>query len=479
MANVLDDLMRRALALSEDERKRLADALEASLVPTSNSHDSDALERIERLQQEGRLQEALELAESVLATTTERAWETRFAAILTRARTLSRMGRTSAAAIAHAEALELARANASPLHEGRVELERGSLASRDARRTEAVARCQRALELLASSTDPDATARARLQLGFAYHEAGELILARAEYEQALFWFDENRRDALRVITQMYLGWLALEDGDHERSRELLERAHVDQQRLGLHRLAAATAYCLAHRHLRVGDTTELARVVASGLIDADKPEDRTAFGLICMMDGVLQAQRSELARARARFDEARKTFVNAADAVQWRVLAADTLEGLLDLQEGSLAGASVRLRRVDEQFPDGVAPSSDVRMAAHLLRAKIRTYQEALPTLLLGAGCRWMLTPTGVTADLNRRDSLREIVLALAADVGNTVGWQALFAVGWPGQRASTESQHQRVRTAIWTLRRMGLDAHIETVQSGYRLSDTLRLEWL
>ena len=47
---------------------------------------------------------------------------------------------------------------------------------------------------------------------------------------------------------------------------------------------------------------------------------------------------------------------------------------------------------------------------------------------------------------------------------GGAASVDELFAAGWPDERASAQSMRKRVHTAIWTLRRAGLQRAIETV---------------
>ena len=76
--------------------------------------------------------------------------------------------------------------------------------------------------------------------------------------------------------------------------------------------------------------------------------------------------------------------------------------------------------------------------------------------------------------DLSRRCSVRRILAALIqerqAGANRTLDVHELFELGWPGERIPYESQVRRVYTAIWTLRRLGLDALLLTREGGYLL---------
>ncbi len=53
---------------------------------------------------------------------------------------------------------------------------------------------------------------------------------------------------------------------------------------------------------------------------------------------------------------------------------------------------------------------------------------------------------------------------------GEATGWEALLAMGWPGERVLAGAAATRVRVAISTLRRMGLAGFLLTRDDGYLL---------
>jgi hypothetical protein len=80
----------------------------------------------------------------------------------------------------------------------------------------------------------------------------------------------------------------------------------------------------------------------------------------------------------------------------------------------------------------------------------------------------------GPRVDLARRRSLRLILLRLvthrASASGASLTQDELLAAGWPGERMNVEAGQKRVRTAIWTLRKLGLGTWLVTHDDGYRL---------
>jgi hypothetical protein len=59
---------------------------------------------------------------------------------------------------------------------------------------------------------------------------------------------------------------------------------------------------------------------------------------------------------------------------------------------------------------------------------------------------------------------------------GVTIGPEALQAAGWPGEKMSHAAGLKRVRTAIWTLRRLGLESVLRTCDDGYLLDPAVPL---
>jgi hypothetical protein len=91
--------------------------------------------------------------------------------------------------------------------------------------------------------------------------------------------------------------------------------------------------------------------------------------------------------------------------------------------------------------------------------------------------------PSGGAVSLERRGALKRIVLHLAqrCDVGAAPVAQsvdALFAAGWPGERAVRGSAEGRVRTAVWMLRKLGLGELLATSDDGYSLDPGVTIVW-
>lgn len=115
---------------------------------------------------------------------------------------------------------------------------------------------------------------------------------------------------------------------------------------------------------------------------------------------------------------------------------------------------------------------ADLDQARSLLSA-LGAAMEPSADLTLSEDGTWFEAEAG-RVDVARRGAVRRILVALAKarveSPTKTIGVDALFELGWPGERIPYESQVRRVYTAIWTLRTLGLDGFLLTREEGYLL---------
>lgn len=116
------------------------------------------------------------------------------------------------------------------------------------------------------------------------------------------------------------------------------------------------------------------------------------------------------------------------------------------------------------------APVSGARVPAKAVRAG----------LVIGPEARWFALGEEAVVDLGRRGAVRLIVLGLVARrlavPGETLGAEALLALGWPGERVLPDAGGTRVRVAVSTLRRLGLAGVLVTREDGYLLDPRVPL---
>jgi DNA-binding SARP family transcriptional activator len=104
------------------------------------------------------------------------------------------------------------------------------------------------------------------------------------------------------------------------------------------------------------------------------------------------------------------------------------------------------------------------------------------PALRIGRDGQQVELPDGRCFDFGRRVAPRRLLLALALarheHPGRVLGPEELIAAGWPDERMRPEAARQRLRTAIWTLRKLGLEPLLRTRDDGYLLDPHVPLVW-
>lgn len=126
---------------------------------------------------------------------------------------------------------------------------------------------------------------------------------------------------------------------------------------------------------------------------------------------------------------------------------------------------------------------SETRMALACLeriRSTVRRAEASPePLLEIAEDAAWFVVRGKERVDLGRRQHLRrvlrELVVTRASDAGHT--WSALLEVGWPGEAMDASSGFARVRSAIWTLRKLGLEDVLgRHADGGYALVGEVRV---
>jgi hypothetical protein len=151
------------------------------------------------------------------------------------------------------------------------------------------------------------------------------------------------------------------------------------------------------------------------------------------------------------------------------------LHDLLDVVEYALA-LSDEGRILPEHLPPSFAPGS---------ASTVRREPEGPGAIVLRIrrdGTSFSLASRPATS-LARRGALRRILVRLAQrhdrpGEPGAVSTEDLFASGWPGDKALRTSADGRVRTAVWMLRKLGLDELLRTTDEGYLLDPAVRIVW-
>jgi hypothetical protein len=100
--------------------------------------------------------------------------------------------------------------------------------------------------------------------------------------------------------------------------------------------------------------------------------------------------------------------------------------------------------------------------------------------LEIGPDGLWIRPPGSARFDMSRRRAVRLVLLALAdareRTPGLPLGRPEILEAGWPGEKMRFAAGEQRVRTAIWTLRKLGVGASLVTRGDGYLLDPAVRI---
>lgn len=342
------------------------------------------------------------------------------------------LGEIDEAREAFARALRVARATSCVTGEGRALVGLGQLAQQAGRLEEARRTLEQALAIHERVGDQRSIAYAHHLLGLNHHLARRLEAATERYHRALAITDQLGHRLLGAIVLAALGSCAQAAGRIDEAVRHLEQAASAFEQLG-------------HASYRAVALARLATALA----------DR----------GALDAARSLLATVHA---------IVPADADREVSDGIAACSAHVELAAGGDAGeARAHLARAR-------AGAVDVRIQALALARRLEGWTPTRRRLVVGSHARWFVLDERERVGLERRGPPSRILAALAdhraAAPGRVVGPDALFEAGWPGQRASSESAAQRVYTAIWTLRKLGLRDVIVRVADGYFLDPEIDL---
>jgi hypothetical protein len=225
---------------------------------------------------------------------------------------------------------------------------------------------------------------------------------------------------------------------------------------------------------------EATRALVAGLVELidRRPEAALAcFAPILAVAPMIEVGFEALAPAWAALaGHAASVHVDGWLALAERSLAEAEHPGLaVTLAIVRAACSSAPMPTVD---PTVAASSSDVRRALRLV-SRLATREHLEPsTLTIASRGRRARLPDGTVLDLMRRAAVRRILVVLAEAHGEPSSADTLIAAGWPGERMRADAARQRLRTAIWTLRRLGFEHLLRTSDEGYLLDPSLAIAW-
>ncbi len=296
-------------------------------------------------------------------------------------------------------------------------------------------------------------------LGYLAHELGDLAESRARYAEGLKIFGEVGDVLLQGVAQTFLGRMELEAGTPE-AESLLERALASHRTSNHARLEATTLTLLGHLRRDRGDR--------AGAIELYRRSLERSAAVEVGFETLVEAWWGEAERGSGSsrpelFDGALMRAARHRNPVY--LLAARVLAG------EAVAPAELR---------GPASRSSELRRAMRLARVTLSPPGNL--ALTVSEGGEWLAREDGARVDLARRRAVRRVLLALTKArlerPGEALSWESLLQAGWPGEHPVSDSGLKRVYTAVWTLRKAGLEGVLKTRGDGYLLDPSALVSW-
>ena len=316
---------------------------------------------------------------------------------------------------------------------------------------------QRALELHRELGRERLEAAELGHLGYCFHELGELDRAEASLRQSIARLARVGDVVLETIERLML------------ARTLVDAARYGEARL---ELAVAERLASAFDSPRI-DQTRLLIAGHVALASGDRDEARRHWEAGAALGTHVEVGFEALLVAYlAWLDHLDGDRASASRRLATVLRAVKSVEA-----PGPAAAASIVAAAIEGKPPPIVddaifGSSSDVRRALALVAP------SAAVGLEVAADGRAFRVAGEDEVDLGRRAAPRRLLDALTErrlrEPGRVLTFDELIAAGWPGERIGAEAARKRLRTAIWTLRKMGLEPILLTRDDGYLIDPTV-----
>lgn len=367
---------------------------------------------------------------------------------------------------------------------------RGALARRRGRDADASRDLVAALSVARNVGDRTVEGRALHELGHLLWTKGELAEAEAHFLAAA--------DALggqeRALALAWASHAARERGDTLQARVHLLRGRQTEAGGGHAALDDADA-ALALDEGRTDDARRSARGTLLGfcLQDAHDFEGaRAAFRAAGAtgFEGMLALHEGRAAEALVLLEDALGTERDPAHVALFAAHLAELSRRLGRTHDAEAHDATAReaariarrpfvdavLALFARQRPPAVA-SVHVRLAERCVAGATPAVGPPDEALLVAHGGAWFRPAGGARVSLATRKNLARLLDAFVTHRDRTFTSKDLVAVGWPGERILGPAGGHRVRVAIATLRKMGLERAIVRRGDGYGLAEALSVE--
>ena len=370
-----------------------------------------------------------------------------------------------------------------------------------------------ALATLKPEDDQVLTAHVRTDLGTHLHMRGDLEGARTHYEASLA-IHRSRSDAANATrTLARLGFLHQDGGDLDEARQCYDEALERSRAWGDLAAQGRALGFLGNLERQRGDLEGARQRYMSALDSLRRAGDQDYEAVFLMDLGILLVDHEQWSDARRALEEALDAFGRSpsarCEALTWGYMAVSALAlGDLDTGVGQLRHADQLARGCGQHITatlslhrghadllvDGDIEaargrldletgvrSQHVVIAARVLLRAIERHSPPIDALVVDDEGR-AFSPPGCaeSIDLSTREPLQRLLLALARArrdrPGELVTRSALIEAGWPAETIERRAAGNRLRVALSTLRKKGLEGLIMSEGGGYRFDESSHL---
>ena len=322
-------------------------------------------------------------------------------------------------------------------------------------------------------------------------DLGRRTSARAHFSEALQAIEQLDERRWRPRTLGHLAILEQEEGALRHAATLFSEAIAEARWVGGRRVAATFRGYFGACLLEQGAVEE-ARIQLQGAADDLGGAESVALrALFRACISVADALTGDAASAQRELDLSRRELERSPEqlfiqrAIEVHAGHIDVARARAAARAGEATAADQHLQSARARLTVSGVATSDVRFAQRLLQralgGSIALCKEA--TWRIHETGLWFEPPHGARIELGRKQALRRLLVRLAQEreQGSTAPLApgTLIAAGWPGERIQKHAARNRLRVALHTLRRLGLDTLLTTHADGYHLDPQVSIEFV
>ncbi len=318
-------------------------------------------------------------------------------------------------------------------------------------------------------------------------------LAHQATEQGLFaeaeaWFERAcsaaRDDSLPLLEGVLLsnrGVLRQDNGLFDEAHADFSRAQTIHHSVGYRRFEAVAQFDLACLALEQGDANRSQELLESALGLASEAEDSALLGMILCVSGTAFTLLADEQRAGHAFADARVLLERIGNP---RLLAAHEVHAAQALTRCALS----RFLAGDERgYQDALAEarsaldsprritSDELRFAQRLLRRQVNECEALATKAVIARDGSWISSAASALVEF-RVDSphariLQKMVQQVDRNSTTPLSAAELIRVGWPEIRTTDKPAMNRLHVTLNALRKAGLRNHLLHTSEGYLLA--------